>query len=125
MWIEDVVIDSKVDLTKDATGLRTTSNVDNAFALKKAQENVDMILSAILERPVELKLGYRNGRENRLAICHKGTSTPVTPSFDALSTGQTILVEMFTTILRYADSIDINKSINLADIKGVVVTFTC
>ena len=121
LWIEDVLIDSKADLILDVNGLRVTSDVNNTLALGRAKANVETILSAILEQSVELKLGYRNGRESRLAICRKATSSPVTPSFDALSTGQTILIEMFTTILRYADAIDINQSINLENIKGVVV----
>lgn len=121
-WVEDVVIDSRVDLAYDEkNGLRTTSNVDNALYLQKAKLNVERVLSEILEHTIELQLGYRSRHEGRLAICKKGTTNAITPSFDALSTGQAILSEIFITILRYADSINIRKSVELQDIRGVVI----
>ena len=121
-WIEDVVIDSRVDLAYDEkSGLRAVSNVNNALFLKQAQENIEKVLSAILEQPIELQLGYRSRNEKRLAICRKGTSNSITPSFDALSTGQAILSELFITILRYADSINIRQSVTLEDISGIVI----
>lgn len=121
-WIEDVVIDSRVDLAYDEkSGLRAVSNVNNALFLKQAKENIEKVLSAILEQPIELQLGYRSRNEKRLAICRKGTSESITPSFDALSTGQAILSELFITILRYADSINIRQSVTLKDISGIVI----
>ena len=121
-WIEDVVIDSRVDLAYDEKlGLRTVSNVNNALFLKQAKDNIEKVISEILEQPIELQLGYRSRHENRLSICRKGTADNVTPSFDALSTGQAILSELFITILRYADSINIKQSVELKDIIGVVI----
>ena len=120
-WIEDVVIDSRSDIIFTPTGMQSSSNVSNLRLLGSAKKNVEKILSSILEQQIELKLGYRSERESRLAICKVGTNEPVSPTFDALSTGQSILADLFLTILRYADSININKSIRLADIKGIVV----
>lgn len=120
-WIEDVVIDSRSDIIFTPTGMQSGSNVNNLKLLVDAKKNVEKILSSILEQQIELKLGYRSERESRLAICKAGTNEPISPTFDALSTGQSILADLFLTILRYADSIDINKSIRLADIKGIVV----
>lgn len=40
---------------------------------------------------------------------------------DSLSTGQSALFNMFATIVRYADTVNINNSIHLSDIKGIVV----
>jgi len=121
-WVEDVLIDSKSEIVfSPSGGLQAGSNVGELRLLNIAKENVERILSAILETSVVLKLKYRSEGGNRLAICTKGTSNSVTPSFDALSTGQTILADMFLTILRYADKININKSIRLEDIYGVIV----
>ncbi|WP_298911496.1 hypothetical protein [uncultured Nostoc sp.] len=39
----------------------------------------------------------------------------------SLSSSQSILFNMFTTIIRYADKGDINKSINLTEIEGIVI----
>jgi len=45
----------------------------------------------------------------------------VIPSLDHLSSGQSILFNMFATIIRYADKGDISKSITLTDIEGIVI----
>ena len=124
-WIEDVVIDSRSDVTFTGQGgILVDANVivNDKQLLKVAKENIEMVLSAILEQDVRLRLGYRSEHESRLAICKKGRTTElISPSFDALSTGQAILADLFMTILRYADSIDINKSIHLTEIEGIVV----
>ena len=121
-WIEDVVIDSRSDLTFSEGKIFLDANVRDKKLLKVAKENVEKVLSSILEQEVTLRLGYRSEHENRLAICKKGKARElISPSFDALSTGQAILADLFITILRYADSIDINKSIEIADIEGVII----
>lgn len=121
-WIEDVVIDSRSDLTFSEKEIFLDANVSDKKLLKIAKENVEKVLSSILEQEITLRLGYRSEHENRLAICKKGRARElISPSFDALSTGQAILADLFITILRYADSIDINKSIKVADIEGIVI----
>ena len=121
-WIEDVVIDSRSDLTFSGKEIFLDANVSDKKLLKIAKENVEEVLSSILEQEITLRLGYRSEHENRLAICKRGKARElISPSFDALSTGQAILADLFITILRYADSIDINKSIKVADIEGIVI----
>lgn len=121
-WIEDVVIDSRSDLTFRDHSIFLDANIGDKKLLKIAKENIEKVLSAILEQDVILGLGYRSEHESRLAICKKGRARELlSPSFDALSTGQAILADLFITILRYADDIDINKSIHLTDIEGIVV----
>ncbi len=122
LWIEDVVIDSRSDLTFAGEDIFLDANIKDKKLLKIAKENVEKVLSSILEQEIVLRLGYRSEHENRLAICKRGRARElITPSFDALSTGQAILSDLFITILRYADSIDINKSIKIADIEGIVI----
>lgn len=121
-WIEDVVIDSRSDLVFAGPKIFIDSNIGDTRLLRIAKSNIEQVLSAILEQDIVLRLGYRSERERRLAICRKGPNKElVSPSFDALSTGQAILADLFITILRYADSIDINKSIKIADIEGLVI----
>lgn len=123
-WIEDAVIDSRCDLTfaeKDIL-LDSHVNINHKRLLKVSVENIEKVLSSILEQDIRLRLGYRSEHESRLAICKKNNRRILlSPSFDALSTGQAILIDLFMTILRYADSIDINKSIHLSDIEGIVL----
>ena len=121
-WIEDVVIDSRSDLIFSGEAIILDANVKHKRLLKISKENVEKALSSILEQEITLRLGYRSEHENRLAICKRGRAGElITPSFDALSTGQAILADLFITILRYADSIDINKSIKIEDIEGIVI----
>ena len=121
-WIEDVVIDSRSDLLFSGDSIYLDSNINDKKLLRVAKSNVEKVLSEILEQEVILRLGYRSERERRLAICKKKAKNEVlSPSFDALSTGQTILADLFVTVLRYADAININKSIHLENIEGVVI----
>ncbi|MGC9424198.1 AAA family ATPase, partial [Vibrio sp.] len=45
----------------------------------------------------------------------------VIPSLDHLSSGQSIIFNLFTTVIRYADIGDVNKSFHLDQIEGIVV----
>lgn len=120
-WIEDVVIDSRSDLIFSGQGILVDSNIHDKQLLKIAKTNIEKILTEILEQDVVLGLGYRSERERRLTIRNKRTKELISPSFDSLSTGQAILADLFVTILRYADAIDINKSIRIENIEGVVL----
>lgn len=120
-WIEDVVIDSRSDLIFSGQGILADSNIHEKQLLGIAKANIEKILTEILEQDVVLGLGYRSERERRLTIRKKRTKELISPSFDSLSTGQAILADLFVTILRYADAIDINKSIRIADIEGIVL----
>ena len=123
-WIEDALIDSRCDLTFAEKDIRLDSyvSITDKRLLKIAVENIEKVLSSILEQDIRLRLGYRSEHEGRLAISKKSARDAlVTPSFDTLSTGQAILADLFITILRYADSININKSINLSAIEGIVL----
>lgn len=121
-WLVDVLMDAKSALRIENGRLVSVDNIGDKLLLERSKENVERILSAIMECQVELSLKYRGSGLERVSMGRKGCPLPpLVPSLRALSTGQALLLDMFATIIRYSDQNDINKSIKLEDIKGIVV----
>jgi len=119
-WMLDVFLDSKVDIEPAEDKFKILDNVTDKILLKKGRTNVDILLKNILQdESIILGVGYRSERLYRLHI--KNNEKVVIPSLDHLSSGQSILFNLFTTIIRYADIGDVNKSINLDQIEGIVL----
>ena len=124
-WIFDIIADSRGDLEFVNEGsnqkvLITNPNTNDIFLMSTARKNIESIMSTILGQTVMFRMGFRGAGKNRLQICDtKGNI--IVPSLDALSTGQMALFLLFSTIARYADHLDMNKSIHLNQIEGVVV----
>lgn len=121
-WLLDIIVDSRVDLseyTKDE--LDNKKYITEVKILNIARENVEEILSEILNKDVKFGLNWRNSGGSRFNIVEKSTNSIIIPTLDALSTGELALFNMFSTIIRYSDYRDISKSIKLEDIKGIVI----
>lgn len=117
-WVMDVFLDSKLDLQELAQEKQAEFLV-NKQLLMQSRINVEVILKEILEdSSAKFGLGYRSDRLHRLHII---LNTHRIPSLDHLSSGQSILFNLFATIIRYADKANINKSIRLGEIEGIVV----
>ena len=100
--------------------LTALGNVNDALLLRQSRINIEAILKQVLQdNSVGLALSYRNIGLSRLSIAKDDKI--VIPSLDNLSTGQSILFNLFATIVRYAEQGDINKSINLPSIEGIVL----
>lgn len=122
-WLLDIISDSRADIGCNNEGqLRAEHiNVNELILLRKARTNIETILSKILKEEVYFALNYRNASGSRFKIMRKKDDSVLCNSLDSLSTGQSALFNMFATIIRYADSININNSINMSDINGIVV----
>ena len=133
-WILDVFLDSSIDaeqLSKlqgvdgGTVLFRNTSqseitNLENRSLLRQARQNIERILQAILQdRTAKLILNFRNVARSRLAV--QLNNGRIIPSLQSLSEGQSQLFHLFTTIIRYGEHADINMSIRLRDITGLVV----
>jgi hypothetical protein len=140
-WLLDVIVDSRAEVLQ--TGLQVDSkgqpivmngqplfnygfaprfNQGNLSPLLNARSNVEQILSDILGKQVYFELNMRNVKTSgRFRVVEKATGNVIIPTFDSLSTGQMALFNLFATIIRYADYNDVNKSIILNDISGIVV----
>lgn len=140
-WLLDVIVDSRAEVIQ--TGLQVDDkgqtilvngkplfnygfaprfNQGNLLPLLNARSNVEQILSDILGKQVCFELNMRNVKTSgRFRVVEKNSGKVVIPTFDSLSTGQMALFNLFVTIIRYADYNDVNKSIKLDDISGIVV----
>ena len=132
-WLLDVIVDSRAEvvqniLTSDngsiTLGFKFAPrfNQGNLTPLMIARQNVEQILTDILGKEVCFELILRGDKTSgRFRIVEKNSGNVVIPTFDSLSTGQMALFNLFTTIIRYADYNDVNKSIQLGNISGIVV----
>lgn len=133
-WLLDVIVDSRAEVVQTGRlidgngqpifnyGFAPRFNQGNLSPLLNARRNVEQILSDILGKQVCFELNMRNVKTSgRFRVVEKATGNVIIPTFDSLSTGQMALFNLFATIIRYADYNDVNKSINLNDILGIVV----
>lgn len=123
-WLLDVIVDSRTDIIADSNGLHAVhSNINDVLNLGIARQNIEKVMSEILGREVFFGLNFRSSYGNRFNIKEKETETEKTviPTLDSLSTGQSALFNMFSTIIRYADNLNINRSIRIEEIKGIVI----
>ena len=120
-WLLDVIVDSRPDVTGPINNL-TLSHVEAGalIELRKARENLELIMSNILGEDVYFGLNFRNSGGQRLKIQRKIDNSIIAPSLDSLSTGQLAIFNMFATIIRYADLNMMNRSIDLSKISGIV-----
>ena len=122
-WLLDVIADSRADIDGDLHSMRLapTTNANEMFLLKQARRNLETILSKILCDDVYFQLNYRNTGGSRFRIAKKVDNSVICPTLDSLSTGQIALFNLFATIVRYADNNNIDQSIYLDNITGIVV----
>ena len=121
-WILNVFLDSLVDLNLVASNLNLGKQtyLQQRQILRIARQNVEQILREILQdHTIELQLNLRNISTSRLSI--QLSDRRIIPTLQSLSEGQSQLFHLFTTIIRYADQADINMSILLSAITGVVL----
>ena len=121
-WILDVFLDSLVDpnLARSTLSHEQTIDLHNRQALRQAWQNVERILKAILQDDTaKLRLNFRNRASSRLAI--QLGNGQIIPSLQSLSEGQSQLFHLFATIIRYGERGNLNMSIRLSDINGVVL----
>ncbi len=90
------------------------------YILGVTRQNVESILRTILQdKNAELSLNLRDAVPSRLAI--QLSNGQKIPNLQSLSEGQSQLLHLFTTIIRYGERADINMSTRLSDITGLVV----
>lgn len=119
-WLLDIIVDSRLELV-NSEGTYQVAN-GNAFQPQmQARTNLETIMSKIVGRSVRFSFNARNAGPSRLKIVDAKTSEIIAPTLDSLSTGQIALFNMFSSIVRYADTNNINNSIRLSQITGIVV----
>ena len=122
-WMLDVILDSAI-LPAELDHIKSEDDrnqeIRNKQAINHSYRNINKIFQTVLENDeIYLKTGWRNSAESRLSIHCRGKV--VVPTLEQLSTGQLILLNLFITIIRHADYKDMNNSIRLENIEGIVV----
>ena len=131
-WVLDVFLDSLIDLLpglqlaqgqnliyRNINSLELTE-LRNRSALRQARPNVERMLQAILQdQAAQLILNFRNVGLSRISI--RMGDGRIIPTLQSLSEGQSQLFHLFATIIRYGERADLNRSIDLSQITGLVV----
>ena len=121
-WLLDVIVDSRGDIERNGDRLQLVNvQVGDLLNLGVARSNIETIMSIILGEDVYFGLNFRSSHGSRFNIKRKKDNSLVVQTLDALSTGQSALFNMFATIVRYSDTNNINNSINISNITGMVV----
>lgn len=126
-WLLDIIADSRIDFKfeRDNEQLNIHRVNDNNFQKLVpyivTRVNIQKITSTILGDDVEFGLNPRSAGNARFCIIKKKDNEIIAPSLSSLSSGQIALFKMFATLVKYADSYDVQRSCNLSNISGVVV----
>ncbi len=121
-WLLDIIVDSRMDIiSKNGQLSLAHADFNNVLALGIARQNIERVMSEILGKEVYFGLNFRSAHGSRFNIFDKKDEQIIIPTLDSLSTGQSALFNMFATIIRYADSKNINESIKIQEIRGIVV----
>lgn len=117
-WLKDVFMDSMIEIKIKDGKIDEIEGLRHQQILRKAKENVEIVLKKILrDENARFIINHRDSRDRFSILTGKG----IIPSLKHLSLGQAVLFNMFISIIRHADVGNINNSINLNDIKGIVV----
>lgn len=124
-WILGVIVDSRLEVdlqtnSKQITGF-TFEKPENKKNFSISKNNIQKILTIILGREVKFELNPRSYQNSRFNIVRAKDNYIISPSLSSLSSGQIALFKMFATIVKYADSYDVQRSCDLSNIKGIVV----
>ncbi|MCW3058571.1 MAG: hypothetical protein JWQ02_392, partial [Capsulimonas sp.] len=120
-WLLDIILDSRVDVIRNPDGSYSApgmfaSHTENTQSLN----NINRLLTSVLgNNRAWLTVGPRNSGLYRLCISQENGI--VLPSLDHLSSGQSILFNLFVTIIRYAERNNLSKSWSLNEIEGIVI----
>jgi len=122
-WMLDVILDSAI-LPAELEYLQNSGDreeaIRNKHAINNSYRNINRVFQTILDnQEIYLKTGWRNQAQSRLSLHSKGKVA--VPTLEQLSTGQLILLNLFITIIRHSDLNNINNSILLKNIEGIVV----
>lgn len=117
-WLLDIIADSRCDLifTDSVIEVRDDSKLNEIKTLNICRDNVETIMSEILDVPVYFDFNYRNRGRERFSLKKREDHSVLVSSLDDLSTGQLAIFNIFTTIIRYSDNFNINTSVDLSTI---------
>lgn len=123
-WLISVILESRAHIAmafgpEQAMRLHITGNVNEALMSETLLAQCNLILRRVLgdEHVRFAWLGRKS--PDKLAVAR--VNELFLPNLDALSGGQSILLGLFGTLLRYGDQSSSGHALNLASIEGICV----
>ncbi len=126
-WIMDLYLDSNIkpkDIRYNQEIKKFFTNMEiptNNIIFTNGLTNIEKILSKILWFNAKLVLNLRGNNNSRLRIFNDEKKETFIPWLDNLSAGQSALLVLFLTIMRYSDKVNLYKCIWLDQIEWIVV----
>lgn len=120
-WILDVFLDSRADLVFEGQSVSTKISTNTLRLLKQSIENIENIISKIVQTDISIDLNFRGQGHSRIKLVERSSGNIFSPTLDNLSAGQSTLLGIFATIIKYSDRGHIAKSIELNEIQGIVI----
>lgn len=128
-WILDVIIDKllyeSIELPINTSGIKTTKQtyVGRNTNIQKAINN---ILSKIYlnEEYTSVRIGVSKKQHRNISIIgtlKNGKEEEISPKFSNMSSGQIMILGIFSAIIRAYDKNSNNQSIDFKDISGIVM----
>ena len=118
-WLFNVMIDSLFSLEKTSNGFHITDIfLEQKLKNQKLIETVEKIFSIIFSKKIKIIAGQRHFKEQRLQISDVNAHTVLIDNLAKLSLGQKILLNIFLTIVRYGDNINLD---DISKLRGIVI----
>jgi len=123
-WLISVILDSRADIIQSIgpgpnLQFHIASNVNELLISSSVLEQCNLILRSVLDSQDVRFVWLGRGSPDKLAVA-RGNEI-LLPNLDALSGGQSILLGLFGTLLRYGDQSRSSAALNLASIEGICV----
>lgn len=123
-WLISVILDSRAQVAlasgpKEAVKFQFTGSVSATLISGAVLDNCNLVLRRVLDDDHVRFAWLGRKSPDKLAVV-KGDKLFL-PNLDALSGGQSILLGLFGTLLRYGDQLGSGIALNLASIEGICV----
>lgn len=121
-WMMSIILESRIKLNYtggERPSLSIPSNIDDTILSANVLQLCNMILQKILDDEQMQFVWLGRKFPDKLAIA-RGNKV-VLPNLDALSGGQSILLGLFGTLLKYADQSRNGSALDLSSIEGICI----
>ena len=128
-WLLDVIIDMML-----YEGKETVVNRDGKDTIEllyegpnaSIQEKIDDILTKLYvnKKYTSVRIGISNKQHIKIAVVGRledGSEEEIAPKFSNLSSGEIMVLGIFSSIIREYDKINLKSTMNFEDIKGIVL----
>ena len=128
-WLLDVIIDMML-----YEGKETVVNRDGKDTIEllyegpnaSIQEKIDDILTKLYvnKKYTSVRIGISKKQHRKIAVVGRledGSEEEIAPKFSNLSSGEIMVLGIFSSIIREYDKINLKSTMNFEDIKGIVL----